>query len=266
MELEYPKTYQPEESMDDSSFPIGDEYFSPSFSLSSLVSADLSGSPVYNSIDLSAHDYPSYSSYAVSSTSARPYTPPDGVSPPALYSLSAGDMSSDGATNSEKRGSGTHSPPLRVSYEATVPRSQRYNALPTPATRATRGRSKPTKRRRVRSDSDDEEEDEEFHQSQDLDPATNESRREIIRRQRIDSEQRRRDDLRDGYAHLRNTLPPSNQKQSKVALLDRACTYIKELKVSNERLRVSLQRAEGGRDHALLLNETLMLRQTNGQR
>ena len=46
-------------------------------------------------------------------------------------------------------------------------------------------------------------------------------RREEIRRQRIESEQRRRDELRDGYAKLKYALPISNQKSSKVSLLDR---------------------------------------------
>lgn len=46
-------------------------------------------------------------------------------------------------------------------------------------------------------------------------------RREEIRRQRIESEQRRRDELRDGYRKLKEVLPASNQKSSKVSLLDR---------------------------------------------
>ena len=46
-------------------------------------------------------------------------------------------------------------------------------------------------------------------------------RREEIRRQRIESEQRRRDELRDGYRRLKDALPVSNQKSSKVSLLDR---------------------------------------------
>lgn len=46
-------------------------------------------------------------------------------------------------------------------------------------------------------------------------------RREEIRKQRIESEQRRRDELRDGYRRLKDVLPVSNQKSSKVSLLDR---------------------------------------------
>lgn len=52
-------------------------------------------------------------------------------------------------------------------------------------------------------------------------------RREEIRRQRIESEQRRRDELREGYRRLKDVLPVSNQKSSKVSLLDRGmCSSI----------------------------------------
>jgi len=51
-------------------------------------------------------------------------------------------------------------------------------------------------------------------------------RRETIRKQRIESEQRRRDELRDGYARLKDTLPASNQKSSKVSLLDRGKDHL----------------------------------------
>lgn len=47
------------------------------------------------------------------------------------------------------------------------------------------------------------------------------NRKEATRRQRIEAEQRRRDELRDGYARLKDVLPVSNQKSSKVSLLER---------------------------------------------
>jgi hypothetical protein len=53
-------------------------------------------------------------------------------------------------------------------------------------------------------------------------------RREEIRRQRIESEQRRRDELREGYRRLKDSLPVSNQKSSKVSLLDRG-TFVDSL-------------------------------------
>ena len=78
------------------------------------------------------------------------------------------------------------------------------------------------------------------------------SRREEIRRQRIESEQRRRDELRDGYRRLKDALPVSNQKSSKVSLLDRATTHIKYLEMTQQQLQTRLQQAE---------NETARLRQ-----
>jgi hypothetical protein len=51
------------------------------------------------------------------------------------------------------------------------------------------------------------------------------SRKEATRRQRIEAEQRRRDELRDGYAKLKDALPVSNQKSSKVSLLERGPSF-----------------------------------------
>lgn len=42
-----------------------------------------------------------------------------------------------------------------------------------------------------------------------------------MRKQRIESKQRRRDELRDGYCRLKDVLSVSSQKSSKVSLLDR---------------------------------------------
>lgn len=55
------------------------------------------------------------------------------------------------------------------------------------------------------------------------------NRKEATRRQRIEAEQRRRDELRDGYARLKDVLPVSNQKSSKVSLLERGkCLFANE--------------------------------------
>ena len=87
--------------------------------------------------------------------------------------------------------------------------------------------------------SDDEEED--FAPAP---AASSEHRREEIRRQRIESEQRRRDELRDGYRRLKDVLPVSNQKSSKVSLLDRATTHIKYLEMTQQQLQTRLNQAE----------------------
>lgn len=199
------------------------------------------------------------------SSPARPYTPPDGqgISPPALagYTLSAGELSSDGmapASGRLSRGSGTHSPPASLPYAATVPRSHRYNPIMAPATRASvRGAHK---RRLSRSNDDSDEEDDDFQ------PAPNsgnaDSRRETIRKQRIESEQRRRDELRDGYARLKETLPASNQKSSKVSLLDRATSHLRYLDTVREQLENRLKSAEAEVHRLRSVNEALMLNTT----
>jgi hypothetical protein len=56
------------------------------------------------------------------------------------------------------------------------------------------------------------------------------TRKEATRRQRIEAEQRRRDELRDGYAKLKDVLPVSNQKSSKVSLLERGNYSILRIK------------------------------------
>ncbi|KAG8778625.1 hypothetical protein FRC12_024886 [Ceratobasidium sp. 428] len=49
------------------------------------------------------------------------------------------------------------------------------------------------------------------------------------RQQIVESEQRRRNDLRGGFARLKDALPASHEKCSKLVLLDRAATYIGHL-------------------------------------
>ncbi|KAI0068036.1 hypothetical protein BV25DRAFT_1793378 [Artomyces pyxidatus] len=180
---------------------------------------------------------------------ARPYTPPTSVYP-ALMNLSAGELSSDSMQSGRtSRGSGTHSPSL-----AAVPRSHRYNPIgvPVPA-RATRER-----KRRATKQEDFSDDDDDFQPSI---PAgtSNEVRREEIRRQRIESEQRRRDELRDGYRRLKDALPVSNQKSSKVSLLDRATTHIKYLEMTQQQLQTRLQQAENETQRLRQVNEALML-------
>ncbi|QRV74474.1 helix loop helix DNA-binding domain protein [Ceratobasidium sp. AG-Ba] len=52
---------------------------------------------------------------------------------------------------------------------------------------------------------------------------------DVHRQYTVKSEQRRRNDLRGGFARLKNALPASPAKCSKVVLLDRATTYIGHL-------------------------------------
>ena len=50
--------------------------------------------------------------------------------------------------------------------------------------------------------------------------STLEQRREDARRQRQNAEQRRRDQLRDGYDRLQSVLPGAKEKMSKVRLIE----------------------------------------------
>ena len=47
-----------------------------------------------------------------------------------------------------------------------------------------------------------------------------EQRKEDARQQRMNAEQRRRDQLRDGYDRLQNVLPQAREKLSKVKLIE----------------------------------------------
>jgi hypothetical protein len=197
--------------------------------------------------------------YTYASSPARPYTPTDGasLSPPMLsYALSAGELSSDGLPSGRRsRGSGSLSPPASIPYAATVPRSHRFNPVVAPNVRASVRAAH--RRRSSRSNDDSDDEDEEFQPSS-L-PVGNDSRRETIRKQRIESEQRRRDELRDGYARLKETLPASNQKSSKVSLLDRATSHLRYLDTVREQLEARLKAAEQEVHRLRNVNEALML-------
>ncbi|KAJ7144843.1 hypothetical protein C8R43DRAFT_558239 [Mycena crocata] len=143
----------------------------------------------------------------------------DPLSPP----LSGSDTSADGLYQGSNS-SGANSPSSSRG-NSLVQRQVRYN--PTPSPTSSSGR-----RRRGRSqDSDDE--DMNLLYTENL----AQNRKEATRRQRIEAEQRRRDELRDGYAKLKDVLPVSNQKSSKVSLLDRATSHISVLESENKTLQ-----------------------------
>ncbi|EED79691.1 predicted protein [Postia placenta Mad-698-R] len=85
------------------------------------------------------------------------------------------------------------------------------------------------------------------------------TRKEATRRQRIEAEQRRRDELRDGYARLKDVLPVSNQKSSKVSLLERACNHITALEKSNRQMQARLAQVESEVGRLRSLNEKISL-------
>lgn len=146
------------------------------------------------------------------SNSPPPPSPPDmydPLSPP----LSGSDTSADGLYHhsNHSNSSGVNSPvPSRAN--SLVHRSNiRYNPTPSPTSSSGRRRSRSR-------DSDDE--DPTMGLAFNVENLAH-TRKEATRRQRIEAEQRRRDELRDGYAKLKDVLPVSNQKSSKVSLLER---------------------------------------------
>jgi hypothetical protein len=241
---------------------LGDAYLQYPHEPSALGLADHSGftsSPDFSSLNLASTSLGDYN-YATASPSytTRPFTPADGVSPPALYALSTEEPSSDHSSGSAFRRSGGSLSPPNVPYAASVPRSHRFNPIAVPQTRSST-RVAP-KRRASRRDDDSDDDDEDFAPGPSTaGPFNGQDRRETIRRQRIESEQRRRDELREGYRRLKDALPVSNQKSSKVSLLDRATTHIKYLEVTTNQLQTRLQQAETEVSRLRNVNEALML-------
>ncbi|KAJ7733580.1 hypothetical protein DFH07DRAFT_134531 [Mycena maculata] len=155
---------------------------------------------------------------------ASPPPPPspdmyDPLSPP----LSGSDTSADGIYHSNSSGPNS---PSSSRANSLVQRQVRYN--PTPSPTSSSGR----RRRGQSQDSDDEDMNLLYTESN-----LAQNRKEATRRQRIEAEQRRRDELRDGYAKLKDVLPVSNQKSSKVSLLDRATNHISVLESENKVLQ-----------------------------
>lgn len=169
-------------------------------------------------------------------------------------------MDDTGSGSTSPAGGRTATPHHRV--------ANRYTPMPLRSSRPAARRSATATKRNLRQEDD---------MSDDGDDATTEDpslaldvngnvptaevigrRREEIRRQRIESEQRRRDELREGYAKLKHTLPVSNQKSSKVSLLDRAVTYIRQLEANVGTLQTRLNNAEEELKRQRDVNENLM--------
>ena len=142
------------------------------------------------------------------STSPPPQSPTNLYGGPLSPPISGSDTSAEGTYHS--RNSSSAGSPSSSRANSLVHRNPlRYN--PTPSPTSSSGR-----RSRGRSLSDDED-----HMGVTVAETLANTRKEATRRQRIEAEQRRRDELRDGYARLKDVLPVSNQKSSKVSLLER---------------------------------------------
>ena len=189
--------------------------------------------------------------------------PPSHSPPPPSPPISGSDSSADGLYQSNS------SPPSR-SNSLLYRSSLRYHPTPSP----------PSPRRRSRSrDSDDEMGLAAYTTVENL----AHTRKEATRRQRIEAEQRRRDELRDGYAKLKDVLPVSNQKSSKVSLLERgwfllsfllllllllllplshavpATNHIVSLEKSNQDLKARINTLEQEMDRLRAINEKISL-------
>jgi len=194
-------------------------------------------------------------SYGAPSPPHQAYSPPEEMSsPPMAYPLSGAALS-DGLLSRASR-----SPPAF----AAVPRSQRFNPIAVPANRAAAAKNTHKRRQSRQSNDESDDDDEDFtpgsvSNAGSTEPANRDSRRETVRKQRIESEQRRRDELREGYARLKETLPASNQKASKVSLLDRATSHIKYLEAVKDQLEARLKGADTEVHRLRSVNEALML-------
>ncbi|KAF8273022.1 hypothetical protein EI94DRAFT_1565138 [Lactarius quietus] len=164
------------------------------------------------------------------------------LSPP----ISGSDTSAEGAyhsrnssTSSSRANSLVHRNPLR------------YNPTPSPS-----GSSGRRSRGRSFGDSDED-------MGVNIAESIAYTRKEATRRQRIEAEQRRRDELRDGYARLKDVLPVSNQKSSKVSLLERATNHIVQLEKLNQQLQKKIQGLNAEIARLQNLNEKISLNNAN---
>ncbi|KIP11699.1 hypothetical protein PHLGIDRAFT_63255 [Phlebiopsis gigantea 11061_1 CR5-6] len=177
-------------------------------------------------------------------------TPP---SPSHLYDplsphVSGSDTSADGIYHHSRNSSATGSPSSSRANSLVHRHPLRYNPTPSP-TSSSAGR-----RSRGNSISDDDE-----RMGIGMAESLANTRKEATRRQRIEAEQRRRDELRDGYARLKDALPVSNQKSSKVSLLERATNYIIAVETQNRELMKRLQEIESEVQRLRSLNEKISL-------
>jgi hypothetical protein len=215
----------------------------------------------------SGHEFSSSPPQAQSSGLMMDAGPPP--SSPDMYGplsppISGSDTSAEGAyhsrnnsTSSSRSNSLVHRNPLR------------YNPTPSPS-----GSSGRRSRGRSFGDSDED-------MGVNIAESIAYTRKEATRRQRIEAEQRRRDELRDGYARLKDVLPVSNQKSSKVSLLERgmvwgpsswqlspnfiypATNHIVQLEKLNQQLQKKIQGLNSEIARLQNLNEKISLNNAN---
>ncbi|KAI9434243.1 hypothetical protein H4582DRAFT_2081297 [Lactarius indigo] len=188
------------------------------------------------------------------------YSPPSSVYPPALMSLSVGEMVSSGTSRSS--GPGSYSSDL-----TSVPRSMRYNPISVAPSvvRSGRGRNgRPTKHG---DPTDNGHDPSPMHDR----AASNSLRRQEVRGLRIEFEQRKREELKASYRRLKDAVPmhglglKSHQKLSKIVLLDRATTSINSLEKNQQQLLAKIREVEEEGDRLRQANEALALSSVAGR-
>ncbi|CAE6381068.1 unnamed protein product [Rhizoctonia solani] len=231
-----------------------------------------SGSPAFNPLGLS-NNMPSYPMTRVASP--REFTATQTVSPPLTGSSS--DVSGENIPNvtgytaygSMRRATRQSTSDSNTSASSTHSRNgtglvQRHNIRFPPGAAASTVMAAGGRHRRRNSRADEDDDDDDFESDGDAfrgapQEVVVQRRREEIRKQRIESEQRRRDELRDGYRRLKDVLPVSNQKSSKVSLLDRATSHIKYLEMMQHQLQTNLTQSDLEVSRLRQVNEALML-------
>ncbi|KAG5718707.1 hypothetical protein E4T56_gene16646 [Termitomyces sp. T112] len=205
----------------------------------SLIAPHQYTSPVYGTSS------PPHGSLPLS-TSPPPPSPDlyDPLSPP----LSGSDTSADGIHYHSNSSCANSPVPSRAN--SLVHRTVRYNPTPSPTSSSGRRRS------RSRDSDDDNDMGASYVEN------LAHTRKEATRRQRIEAEQRRRDELRDGYAKLKDVLPVSNQKSSKVSLLERATNHIIALEKINRELQARLNELDTEMGRLRAINEKISLGST----
>ncbi|KAF8921845.1 hypothetical protein CPB85DRAFT_3187 [Mucidula mucida] len=216
----------------------GMEYLTYPPSPSPAFNGAINGSNDFDIMGSGQMDNYMYTASPFSNTEPQPYMPENelSISPRAMVSnLSDGERSSGRRSRNSNGSAGS---PPSLPYSATVPRSVRYDPVPASARRnsTTSRRAQRARRRRNSDESDEYDEDEEYHGSN-TSGGPVETRRESVRQQRIESEQKRRDELRKHYDLLREVLPAQQVRLSKVAILAKATEYIRELSIEGRQTK-----------------------------
>ncbi|KAL5526240.1 hypothetical protein ACEPAG_7579 [Sanghuangporus baumii] len=178
-------------------------------------------------------------------------TPPPRQSPgydPMSPPVSRSDTSADGIYRS-RNSSGTTSLASSRGGNLVHRNSLRYNPTSSPSNSSSgrrRGRS-------IDADSD------EHHNMMSAVQEIADTRKKETRHQRMEAEQRRRDELHNGYIRLKDVLPVSKEKNSKNRLVERATNYIIQLDKTKRQMHTRLAALESEVQRLQSLNEKISL-------